>query len=136
MPVRLAPCLVLLAACGARTEVAGPLDPGAGGAAATTTTTTPTSRPELCGYVDDSPPGWSTCVNATTCFGSCDEYCHARGMACRPSCTTSRGYVGWAAEAWVKGVPQCGGDGAGQIDCDFHWDDEIGDAPRWRCCCQ
>jgi hypothetical protein len=106
---------------------------GPGGAPTTVTTITPTGT---CGVADDSPPGWSICTNATACFRNCTEYCAAHGKTCEPVCTTSRGYPNWGAEAWVKDVQACAGEGAGQAECDFRWDDVVGDAPRWRCCCQ
>jgi hypothetical protein len=91
------------------------------------------------GLVDEegctSEPTWSECVNRAADYASCDELCASQGSSCADTCTTSRGFAGFGAEAWFEGQ-ECGGDGAGQTSCDFLWDDEIGNAPRWRCCCQ
>lgn len=56
-------------------------------------------------------------------------------MVCT-TCTTSRGYPNWSAEAWKAGQ-SCQGPGAGQTHCDFVADaDSAGrHGPRWKCCC-
>jgi hypothetical protein len=81
----------------------------------------------------DAPPSmptWTTCLGKTAGYGSCKEYCASVGKTCTPTCTTSRGYPSWAAEAWFPGQ-SC----SGQQTCDFAWDDNVGDPQRWRCCC-
>ena len=80
------------------------------------------------------PPAWSPCLGKTATYGSCNEYCKSIGQTCTPTCTTSRGYPNWAAEAWVAGQ-MCSGSGSGQQTCDFAWDDNVGNPVRWHCCC-
>jgi hypothetical protein len=80
-------------------------------------------------------PAWTTCLGKTATYGSCNEYCASVGKACTPTCTTSRGYPNWAAEAWHAGE-SCSVPGSGQQTCDFAWDDNVGNPPRWKCCCK
>jgi len=82
-----------------------------------------------------SPPAWGPCVNRTIDYFSCESYCTFVGQSCTASCTTTRGFAGWASEAFTEG-DACVGMGEGQTPCDFAWDDDVGDLPRWRCCCE
>jgi len=80
---------------------------------------------------------WSEFVGKTNHYGSCAEYCAEINKICVNTCTTSRGYPNWGVEAWVAGQELvCGSVGAGQQFCPFTWDDVVGAANRWKCCCQ
>jgi hypothetical protein len=118
--------------CGARTSLVGPGDEDVPPAVDVAGPDVPVSC-AVSPAVDGR--GWSACVNITPCYGSCAELCAYIGRSCAATCTTSRGYPGWAAEAWWAGQA-CGGEGAGQQTCAFRWDGTLGDPPRWRCCCR
>ena len=80
---------------------------------------------------------WSEFVGKTNHYGSCDQYCAEINKVCANTCTTSRGFPNWGVEAWVAGQELvCGSVGAGQQFCPFQWDDVVGAANRWKCCCQ
>ncbi|HEX4959781.1 MAG TPA: hypothetical protein VF173_03010 [Thermoanaerobaculia bacterium] len=82
-------------------------------------------------------PTWSYFVGKTVFYGNCTEFCASVNKTCVNTCTTSRGYPNWGAEAWVAGQQLiCGSVGAGQQYCDFTWDDVVGGPNRWKCCCQ
>ena len=79
---------------------------------------------------------WSEFVGKTNHYGSCAEYCAEINKTCVNTCTTSRGYPDWGVEAWFAGQELvCGSTGAGQQFCPFMWDDVVGAANRWKCCC-
>jgi hypothetical protein len=82
----------------------------------------------------DGAPAWSACLGRTPTYGSCEEYCAQAGVKCSATCTTSRGYPNWAAEAFTRSSG-CAGFGGGQQTCAFSWDDDVGSIPRWKCCC-
>jgi hypothetical protein len=82
-------------------------------------------------------PQWSEFVGKTNHYGSCAQYCAEINKTCVNTCTTSRGFPNWGVEAWVAGQELvCGSVGAGQQFCPFTWDDVVGAANRWKCCCQ
>jgi hypothetical protein len=75
-------------------------------------------------------------VGKTLAYDTCAEFCGIIGKTCVNTCTTSRGYPNWGVEAWFASSSCPTGTGAGQQYCDFAWDDVVGAANRWKCCCQ
>src|SRR5262249_20779429 len=77
------------------------------------------NEPEVDSRAHDlDAPVWSGFLGKTLHYGSCGEYCAEINKSCANTCTTSRGYPNWGAEAWTASAAlTCGSVGAGQQYC-------------------